>query len=46
MESVAERVDVEERQAEEETVGLGDLPAGQEIDGVRGEVVVGEDCAL
>ena len=46
VQAVAERVNVEQGQGEQETVGGGDLPAGQQIDGVRGEVVVGEDGAL
>ena len=46
MQAVAERVDVEQRQGEQEPVGGGDLPAGEQVDGVGGEVVVGEDGAF
>ena len=46
VQAVAERVDVEERQGEQEAVGRGDLPAGEQVDGVGGEVVVGEDRAF
>ena len=37
---------MKERQREQEAVGRGDLPAGEEVDGIGGEVVVGEDRAL
>ncbi len=46
MEAVAEAVDVEEGQREEEPVGGGDLPAGGESDGIGGEVVVGKHRAF
>ena len=46
VQAVAERVDVEQGQREQEAVGGGDLPAGEQIDGVGGEVVVGEDGAF
>ena len=46
VQAVAEGVDVEERQREQEAVGGGDLPAGEQVDGVGGEIVVGEDGAF
>ena len=46
VQAVAERVNVEKRQREQEAVGFGNLPAGEEIDGVGGEVVVREDRAF
>ena len=46
VQAVAERVDVKQRQREQEAVGCGDLPAGEQVDGVRGEVVVREDRAF
>ena len=46
MQAVAEAVDVEEREREQETIGARDLPAGEKIERVRGQVVVREDGAL
>ena len=46
MQPVAEAVDVEERQREQESGRAGDLPAGDEIDRVGREVVVREDGAF
>ncbi len=46
VESVAERVDVEQRQREQQAVGSADLPTGQKGDRIGGEVVVGQDRAL
>src|SRR5262249_37471737 len=46
MESVAERMDVKQRESEQETIGGGDSPASVEIAGVDGEIVVREDCTL
>ena len=46
VQAVAERVDVKQGQGEQETIGGGDLPAGEQGDGVGGEVVVGQDRAF
>ncbi len=46
VQTVAERVHVKQGQGEQEAVGRGDLPAGEQGDGVGGEVVVGEDRAF
>jgi len=46
VDAVAEAVDMKERQAEQEPVGRGDLPAGEKVDRVGREVVVGEDRAF
>jgi len=46
MEAVTKAVDVEEREGEQESISAGDLPAGGEVQGVRGEVIVREHCAF
>ena len=46
VQAVAEGVDVEEREREEEAVAVGDLPHGQQVDGIGGEVVVRQDGAF
>ncbi len=46
VQTIAEGVHVKQGQGEEETVCRGDLPAGEQGDGVGGEVVVGEDGAF
>ena len=46
VQAVAEGVDMEERKGQQEAILIGDLPAGEEIQGVGGEIVVGEDCAF
>src|SRR5690349_12145092 len=46
MQTVAEGVDVKERKSEEATIAVRDLPAADEIDRVRREVVVRQYRAL
>jgi len=46
VEAVAEAVDVEQREREQEAVFGGDAPAGEEVEGVGAEVVVGEHGSL
>ena len=46
VQAVAEAVDVKQRQREQKAIGARDLPAGQQIQGVGGEVVVRENGAL
>ncbi|MEN9813938.1 MAG: hypothetical protein RL479_2624 [Verrucomicrobiota bacterium] len=46
MEAVGEAVDVEQRQAAEETVRRGDPPSGDQREGVGREVTLGQHCSL
>ena len=46
VQAVAERVDVEERERQQKAIALGDLPAGNEVQRIRGEVVMREHGAL
>ena len=46
MQSVAEAVHVKQGQREQEPVGVGDLPAGEQVERVRCEIVVREDRAF
>src|SRR5580704_15013653 len=46
VQAIAEAMYVEERQGQKKTVGARDLPAGEQIERVRGNVVVREDGAL
>jgi hypothetical protein len=46
VQTVAEGVNVEEREREEEAVVTGDAPRSQQVDGVRQEVVVRQDGAF
>src|SRR6202044_3808330 len=46
VETVPQGVYVEKGQGQQQAIGGGDLPAGEQIQGVSGEVVVGQDGAL
>ncbi len=46
VETVAEGVDVKQGEGEQETVAIGDLPAGEKIYGVCQEIIVRENGAL
>src|SRR5260370_6089012 len=46
MQAVAEAMDVEEREGEQESIGAGDLPTGSEVHRVGGEIIVREHRAF
>ena len=46
VQAVAEAVDVEEREREQESIGPGNLPAGGKIQCISGEIIVGEHRAF
>ena len=46
MQAVAQRVDVEQRQGQQETVFVGNLPARDQIQRVGGEIIVRENRAF
>ena len=46
VQSVAEGVDVKQRQREKQAVAIVDLPAGKQIEGIGGEIIVRENRAF
>ncbi len=46
VQTISEAMHMKQRQREQEAIRLGDLPAGQQVDGIYGEVMVRENARL